>query len=268
MRKGVVLEKLSGTPIATIAFNRPQKHNAFDLQSIESYLRALEEVRQDDEVRVVITKGTGSSFSSGLDLHYLRTIQRQPSPDWERSSLPRDMAEAVRSFPKPTIAQVHGYCLGHAMVLMLAHDLAIAAVSAQIGMPELRRGSFGQMATASLFHAGIPAKKAALVQLSGRYLSGVEADRLGLVSQSVQDEELDIFTRKLAEEIATCHPAALASAKIAVQMGAKMGVSDAIRLDQLVGAWQQLSVDPVAHVDDYLDSQSGGPNPGYRRPDS
>lgn len=264
----VLLERVAGTRIATISFNRPDKHNAFDLAAIESYMQALESVRSDPEVRVVITKGSGASFSSGLDLYYLRSIHGRAETDWERSSLPRDMAEMVRNYPKVTIAQLHGYCLGHAMVLMCAHDIAIAASTAQIGMPEVRRGTFGQMATASLYHAGVPLKKAALLHLSGRYLSGTEADRLGLISQAVEEAELEAFTRKLAGEIAACHPAALASAKVAVQMGGKLGVSDAIRLDQLVGAWQQTMVDPVSDVDAYLESQQGGPNPGYRRPDS
>jgi enoyl-CoA hydratase/carnithine racemase len=264
----VLLERVPGTRIATISFNRPDKHNAFDLRAIESYMRALDDLRADPEIRVVITRGSGPSFSSGLDLYYLRSIQKRAEPDWERSSLPRDMAEAVRSYPKVTIAQIHGYCLGHAMVLVCAHDLAVAASSAQIGMPEMRRGTFGQMATASLYHAGVPLKKAALLHFSGRYLSGTEADRLGLVSQSVEEADLECSTRKLAEEIAACHPAALASAKIAVQLGSKLGVSDAIRMDQLVGAWQHTMVDPTSDIDSYLDSQAGGPNPGYRRPDS
>jgi enoyl-CoA hydratase/carnithine racemase len=264
----VLFERVSNTRIATISFNRPDKHNAFDLRAIESYMRALEDLRADPEIRVVITRGSGPSFSSGLDLYYLRSIQKRPEPDWERSSLPRDMAEAVRNYPKVTIAQIHGYCLGHAMVLLCAHDLAIAANTAQIGMPELRRGTFGQMATASLYHAGVPLKKAALLHFSGRYLSGTEADRLGLVSHAVDEAELERFTRELANDIASRHPAALASAKIAVQMGSKLGVSDAIRMDQLVGAWQQTMVDPTSDVDGYLESQAGGPNPDYRRPDT
>ena len=84
------------------------------------------------------------------------------------------MFEAVRNFPKVTIAQVHGYCLGGALALMNSHDLVIAAVDVQIGMPEILRGSFGQMATSTLFHSGLPMKKAALIQLLGRNISGVE----------------------------------------------------------------------------------------------
>jgi enoyl-CoA hydratase/carnithine racemase len=134
-------------------------------------------------------------------------------------------------------------------------------------MPEILRGSFGQMATSTLFHAGVPMKKAAMIQISGRNLSGTEADRLGLVSMVADESELEAVTLNLAQEIATRHPAALANAKIAVQIGRDLSLPQAMSLDQLVGARQQLMVDPLAHVDDYLASQVGGTKVGYRRSD-
>jgi enoyl-CoA hydratase/carnithine racemase len=264
----VILEKMPERKVARIVLNRPDKHNAIDLQMIEEWMAALEEVRNGDVFRVIVTKGNGPSFGSGLDLYYLRSISQGPSADWERSSLPRTLSDRIREYPKVTVAQVHGYCLGHAMVNMCSHDLVFAAATAQIGMPEILRGSFGQMATANLFHAGIPVKKAAMMQLTGRYISGAEADRLGLISQAVEESALDSFTLDLASEIATHHPAALASAKIAVQMGAKLGLADAMKMDQLVGAWQRLSVDPLSEVESYLSSQAGGPNRAYKRQDS
>ena len=139
--------------------------------------------------------------------------------DWQRSSVPRMLSDCIREYPKVTIAQVHGYCLGHSMVNMFSHDLVVASETAQIGMPEITRGSFGQLATSNLFHSGVPRKKAAMIQLSGRYLSGRQADHLGLVSAAVPDDELETYTLNLAGEIASRHPAALAAAKIAVQMG-------------------------------------------------
>ena len=264
----VILEKSSDKRVATIRLNRPEKRNAINQQMVDDMLAALENVRADAEMRVVVVKGNGPSFCSGLDLYYLRSVTKNPPGDWDRHTSTRLLFDAVRNFPKVTIAQVHGYCLGGGLALMNSHDLVIAAANAQIGMPEILRGSFGQMATSTLFHSGVSVKKAALVQLTGRNLTGVEADRLGLVSMAVEESQLEGVTQDLAAEIATRHPAALASAKIAVQMGAHLGLPEAMRVDQLVGAWQHLMVDPVAHVEDYLMSQKGGPKGGYRRPDS
>ena len=154
------------------------------------------------------------------------------------------------------------------MALMTAHDIALAADTAKIGMPEILRGSFGQMALSSLYHTGIPAKKAAIMHFSGRNFSGTEADRFGLVSASVPEADLEEVTLKLAAEIGTRHPAALACAKIAVQVGKDLPLSQALRTDQLVAARQQLMMDSFSDVEGYLRSQSGGTNTTYRRSDS
>lgn len=78
---------------------------------------------------------------------------------------------------------------------------------------------------------------------------------MGLVSVAVDEVELEATTLKLPGEIATRHPAALQSAKIAVQMGRDLSLPEAMRLDQLVGAGQRLMVDPLGGVEEYLSSQ-------------
>lgn len=264
----VVLERIGDTGVARINFNRPEKRNALNQQLVQDILSALEEIRADRKINVVITKGNGPTYCSGLDLYYLRALSEGPPGDWDRPTPPSMMFEVIRNFPKITIAQLHGYCLGGGLALMNSHDLVIAAANAQIGMPEILRGSFGQMATSTLYHAGIPIKKAALIQIGGRNISGSEADRLGLVSIAVEEAELENTTLELAREIAMRHPAALASGKIAAQMGRDLSLPDAMKLDQLVGARQRLSVDPLAHVEGYLHSQKGGTKGNYRRPDT
>jgi enoyl-CoA hydratase/carnithine racemase len=265
--KRTSIEYFAERKFARVVLNRPQKHNAIDGQMIDEWLAALESLRNDSTIRVVITKGAGRSFGSGLDLHYLRSISATPSLDWQRSNIARTLADTIRDYPKVTIAQVHGYCLGQAMVNMLSHDLAFAADTAQIGMPEIVRGSFGQLATSNLFHAGLPKKKAAMIQLSAQYVSGSEADRLGLVSTAVPEAELEAYTLKLAGEIASRHPAALAAAKVAVQVGNELSVSEAMKTDQLVWCWQRLLVDPASDIESYLRSQAGGQNSDYEHPD-
>jgi enoyl-CoA hydratase/carnithine racemase len=264
----VILDTISGTGVARIIFNRPDKRNAVNAQLVEDIMSALEEIRADRQINVVITKGNGPTYCAGLDLYYLRSLNEGPPEDWDKFSPTAVMFEAIRNFPKVTIAQVHGYCLGGGLALMNSHDLVVAAVNAQIGMPEILRGSFGQMATSTLFHAGVPMKKAALIQLGGKNLSGAEADRLGLVSMAVEEADLESVTLKLAGDIATRHPAALANAKIAVQMGRDLSLPEAMRLDQLVGARQRLMVDPLGRVEEYLSSQKGGPDVTYRRSDA
>jgi len=265
--EGLVLERLEGAGVARIILNRPEKRNCLNAPLLEGFFEALEIIRADPNLKAVITKGAGVNYSSGLDLTYLRSISQQPPTDWDRAHPNIRLTEALRQFPRIMIAQVHGYCFGAALALMNVHDLVFAAEDAQLGMPEVMRGSFGQIATATLFHAQIPIKKAAYIQLTCRNISGAEADRLGLVSQAVPADKLEEVTTEIAREIGSRHAAPLEHAKIAVQMGRDLSLSDALRLDQLVGARQARLVDPTADVQSYLKSQKGGPKVSYNRPD-
>jgi enoyl-CoA hydratase/carnithine racemase len=263
----LVLERLEDAGVARVVLNRPHKRNAWTAALVEGFFEALEIVRADRELKAVITKGAGPCFSSGLDLHFLKSVSSGPLLDWDRPTLTIRLAEAIRAFPRVMIAQVHGYCLGGALVIMNCHDLVFAAEDAQLGMPEILRGSFGQLVTSTLIHGRIPIKKVALLQLVGRNLTGIEADRLGIVSQAVPAAELERTVNGIAREIASRHLATLEHAKIAVQMDRDLSLSQAIQLDMLVGARMQSAMDPTGDVDSYLDSQKGGPNLSYKRPD-
>jgi enoyl-CoA hydratase/carnithine racemase len=261
------LERLGETGVAKILLNRPAKRNALSHELIAAFMDALEVIRGDDSIRAVITAANGPAFSAGLDLHDVASRYGDRLEDWDRATPSTRLYEMVRTFPRIMIAQVHGYCLGGAVALLSAHDIAIAASDAQIGMPEIIRGSFGQNVTAALTHAGIPFKKFALLQLSGRNWSGAEADRIGLVSAAVAPEELASFTETLAVEIASRHPAVLQHAKIAVHLGREIPLPQAIEVDRLVTYRLRNAMDPTSTVGDYLKSQKGGTNVGYRRPE-
>lgn len=263
----LILDRLDDAGVARVILNRPEKRNCLNAPLVTAFFEALDIIRADRELKVVITKGAGPVYSSGLDLNFLRAMNSGPPREWDQPSLTIKLAEALRIFPRITIAQVHGYCLGGALGIMNMHDLVFAAEDCQLGMPEILRGSFGQLVTSTLLHGRIPIKKVALMQLVGRNISGREADQLGVVSLSAPPAELERTTVTIAREIASRHLAPLEHAKIAVQMGRDLSLSQAIQLDQLVGARLRQSMDPTADVEAYLQSQKGGPNLDYKRPD-
>lgn len=262
----LILERAEDVGVARITFNRPEKRNALNRELVEAFFESLNIIRADREVKAVITRGAGKAYSSGLDLHFLREMAAEQR-DWDRPTPTIQLAEAIRAFPRVMIAQVHGYCLGGALGIMNCHDIVFAADDAELGMPEILRGSFGQLVTSTLVHGGIPVKKVALLQLVGRNISGQEADALGIVSQAVPAGELEATTTQVACEIASRHLAPLEHAKITVQMGRDLSLSQAIQLDQLVGERLRRAMDPTGDVDAYLESQKGGPNLTYKRPD-
>jgi trans-feruloyl-CoA hydratase/vanillin synthase len=263
----LILERLAGAGVARIILNRPDKRNCWNRPLCLAFIEALDIIRADKELKVVVTKGAGSVYSSGLDLNFLREVSNGPLLDWDRPNLTIQIAEAVRVFPRIMIAQVHGYCLGGALGIMNCHDLVYAADDAQLGMPEILRGSFGQLVTSTLLHGGLPVKKLAHIALVGRNITGREADALGIISQAVPADELERFTIGIAREIASRHLAPLEHHKITVQMGRDLTISQAIQLDQLVGQRMRRAMDPLGDVESYLKSQKGGPNPVYKRPD-
>jgi enoyl-CoA hydratase/carnithine racemase len=155
----LVLERLEDAGVARIVLNRPEKRNCLNAPLVTAFFEALDVIRPDRDLKVVITKGAGAAYSSGLDLNFLRSLNSGRPRDWDQPSPTVQLAEALRVFPRVTIAQVHGYCLGGALGIMNMHDLVIAADDAQLGMPEILRGSFGQLVTSTLLNGRIPIKK-------------------------------------------------------------------------------------------------------------
>ena len=111
----LILERLDGAGVARIILNRPEKRNCWNRPMANAFVESLDIVRADKELKVVITKGAGTIYSSGLDLAFLREVSNGPLLDWDRPNLTIQIAEALRAFPRILIAQVHGYCLGGAL---------------------------------------------------------------------------------------------------------------------------------------------------------
>src|SRR6476661_3528906 len=241
----LILERIDGAGVARITLNRPEKRNCWNRPLCDAFLESLDIIRADKELKVVITKGAGKVFSSGLDLTFLREVSNGPMLDWDRPNITIQIAEDLRAFPRIVIAQVHGYCLGGALGIMNCHDIVFAAEDAQLGMPEVLRGSFGQLVTSTLLHSGLPVKKLSLIALGGKNVSGKEADALGIISQAVPAGKLEAHTITFARDLATRHLAPLEHHKVTVQMGRDLSLSQAIHLDGLVCHPLRRVMDPL-----------------------
>ena len=266
--KTTIIEKISEEEgIAWITFNRPERKNAYSRGLMAEFIDSLKAIRQNDKIRCIVTTGAGDSYSSGLDLYDLRSHWKGKR-QWDEGGSTVEIVRLLRSCPQITIAAVNGYCLGGGLAVMNGHDLAVAADTAILGMPEIIRGSFGAVATSTLFHTGIPFKQAFYIQLTGRNLSGEEALRAGLVSKTVPQEELISFVDQMAREIASRHPVPLEHAKIAAYMEMEQGLDMALRTDDLVAHRMRYYANPLNDVEGYLHSQKGGGSVSYVRPDT
>jgi len=252
--------------IAWLTFNRPEKKNALGRALMAELIDILKSLRENEKIRCIVTTGAGDSYCSGLDLYDLRDAWKRKRR-WNEGGSTVEIVTLLRDCPQITIAAVNGYCLGGGLALVNGHDLAVAADTAKLGMPEIIRGSFGATATSTLFHTGVPFKKAFYIQLTGRNLSGEEAERIGLVSTVVPAKELIPFVGELAREIASRDAVPLEHAKIAAYMEMDMEFGEALRTDDLVAHRMRYYTNPLSDVDGYLRSQKGGGNLKYVKPE-
>jgi enoyl-CoA hydratase/carnithine racemase len=262
-----VLQKLDESAgIAWLTLNRPEKKNALSRGLMAELVAALKELSENEKIKCIVTTGAGDSYSSGLDLYDLRESWKRKR-SWDQAGTTYEIVRLLRGIPQVTVAAVRGWCLGGGLALVNGHDLAVAAESARFGMPEVIRGSYGAVATSTLFHSGIPFKKAFYIQLTGRNLTAAQAERVGLVSEVVADDQLDSSVAQLAKEIGSRNATTLESAKIAAYMERDMDFSMALRTDDLVSHRMRYYTDPLNDVEGYLHSQKGGGTTGYVKPE-
>ncbi len=186
--------------IAVIKLNRPKVLNAMNKQLWLDFQQALTDVKNDSAIRVLIITGAGRAFSTGADLKESKTRRIEAYRDYLV-----ELQEASRKlirFEKPTIAAINGYALGSGYELALGCDIRIAADEAQIGSPEARVTSSVTGGAMRLIQDLIGPAKARELLFTGEYISGKEAQRIGLVNRSVPLDSLMDEARQMAEKIA------------------------------------------------------------------
>jgi len=253
--------------IAWLTLNRPEKKNALSIALLSELADELRAIRDNEKIRCIVTMGAGDSYSSGRDLYDMRSQGRRRRIRGADGGVV-EIVKILRSCPQITIAAVKGWCLGGGLAMINGHEIVIAADNAKFGMPEVIRGSYGATATPTLFHSGIPLKKAFYISVTGRNLTGTEAERIGLISQVVPEKELLTFVETLAREVASRNPATLEHAKIAAYMERDVDLDTALRMDDLVSHRMRYYTNPLSDVEGYLQSQKGGGTVRYKKPDN
>jgi len=266
--KETIIEDISEeTGVAWITLNRPERKNALSRKLLSELADSLKSLADNEHIRCIVTTGAGNAYSSGLDLYDLRTAWQGRRRLYEGGSA-REIVTLLRQCPQVTVAAVNGWALGGGLVLVNGHDLAIAADTAQFGMPEIIRGSYGATATPTLFRSGIPFKKAFYIQLTGENMNGPEAERLGLVSKTVPEKDLIPFVEEFASTIASRHAVTLEHAKIAAYTAMDLDNHRALLVDEIISHRMRVYTNPLNDVEGYLQSQKGGGNVGYVKPDT
>jgi enoyl-CoA hydratase len=202
-------------PVRRMTMNRPGALNALNGELIEAMSQALRLAGEDDAVSVVIVRGAGRAFCAGYDLNEDAEGGEHDARDWhDELALSTERMLEFTECPKPTIAQVHSYCLAGGTDLMLACDLAVVADDARFGYVDIRFGS-GVVSMFLPWVVGVRQAKELLFTGEDR-VSAEEALRIGMVNRVVPAAELDDAALALANEIAKNEPFVVQTTKRAV----------------------------------------------------
>jgi len=195
--------------IGVITLNRPQKFNTFNTQMAEELNAALRRLDEDAEVRVIVIKGAGKVFSTGIDVSEFPG--KTPSGYHQWLTPMDEMHLTIASMGKPVIAMVHGFAVANGAGLVAAADFAIMAEDAKLGTTAI---NVGLLCTGPIIPMsyGLGKKKTLEMLLSGDMIDAKEAERLGLVNKVVPVDKLEDETFAFAQKIISKSP-------LAVQIG-------------------------------------------------
>ena len=221
--------------IAVVTLNRPDALNAFSVRMRDELWEVLGAVRDDPDVRGMLLQGAGErAFCAGADLTEFGTAPSQAvarTVRWER-----DVWGLLLGLPKPTVAALHGYCLGSGLEMAVLCDLRVAADDAVFGMPEAGLGLVPAAGGTQLLPRLLGPGRALDLLLSGRRFGAGEALDYGLVTQVVARSELSGAATALLQRVLRAPGRALAAAKRALAEGADVPLASALDLERRLAA--------------------------------
>jgi len=212
--------------IAVITFNRPERLNAMNVEFFPEMVAALEDVRQDMDMRVLILTGAGRAFCAGADIKSGSLegegIPPGSSAEYMRQTLIRKLMVPIRTLFNleiPTIAMVNGVAAGGGFDWALACDIRIGSENARFMVAYTKVGLFPDMGGTWLMPRAMGLAKAAELIFTGDFLEAKEAERIGVLNRVVPAADLEKETMELARKIAANPPLALRLAKIQLHKG-------------------------------------------------
>jgi enoyl-CoA hydratase/carnithine racemase len=245
--------------VAVVSLNRPDRHNAFSDEMDEAFFDSLHVLAGRADVRAVIWRGEGKSFSSGRDTAELGQRAKGQS-DYEFIAEGHARTRLLYTFPVPIVVALRGWVLGGSFERALLCDLRIASSDARMGLPEIQHGVIPDSGGVARLFQMAGHGVAADLALTGRVIDAEEALRHGIVSRVVANEELDEAALEVARRIAERSPLAVRSAR---------GVLGSLATDEVErGMHEELLAQSLLFgSEDYAElkaAKAGGREPKFR----
>jgi enoyl-CoA hydratase/carnithine racemase len=220
--------------VAHVRLNRPEKRNGLDLPLFEALVATGERLRDDRAVRAIVLSGEGKAFCAGLDFQAFLSAGDVMKKLLERTSAsPANVAQRVgwiwTEIPVPVIAAIHGVAFGGGLQVALGADLRYATPDAQLSVLEIKWGLVPDMSISKTLPRLVGLDVAKELMFTGKIISGVEAQALGLVTRVVDDPVAAAL--ETARLIATKSPHAIRAGKALLNNAPAMSVKDAFELE-------------------------------------
>lgn len=223
--------------IAWVYFNRPERANALNQKAWDEMKALFEELDENNDVRVIILSGHGKHFCAGIDLELLMNVAQfsQPCEGRKREQLRKKVLalqapiNAIEQCSKPVIAAIKGGCIGGGVDIISACDMRYCIDDAYFTIKEIDMGMVADLGTLQRLPKIIPQGIARELAYTGRNVTGIEAERIGLVNRTYTSaEEMYTEVMKIAQQIASKSPLSIRGTKAIMNYSRDHSVADGL----------------------------------------
>ncbi|HEY4057598.1 MAG TPA: enoyl-CoA hydratase/isomerase family protein [Kofleriaceae bacterium] len=222
--------------IATLWLDRTDKRNAMDAEMMRELAAAFDSVGADRSIRVLVIRGRGPLFSSGIDHSLLAGVlgQTASTPFLHLHNDLQETFHRLARLHQPVIAALHGACIGMALEMVLAADIRIATEETVMGLPEIAFGLVPDVGGSTRLVRAVGEPRARELVMTGRMLKARTAERYGLIHDVVAADAFDARVLAKAKHLAALSPSALSLAKVLTQASAESGIATSFRLEGVI----------------------------------
>jgi enoyl-CoA hydratase/carnithine racemase len=211
-----------------VVMTRSEKRNAINGEMVLALDEAFRAAAADDSVHVVVVRGEGPMFSSGMDIGGLADLAESPHNLRPFRKACIDAWNLLEEMTKPTICQIQGGCIGGAMELALACDMRVMAEDAVAGLVETRIGLLPDVGGCSRLPAVVGLGVAKELIMASKIIDGREAHRIGFANRIGPADDLDAITEGLCNDLLACAPMAVGLAKRVMDASAKPALASTL----------------------------------------
>jgi enoyl-CoA hydratase/carnithine racemase len=224
----IIVEKKE--PAVWITMNKPQRKNAMGLQTMLDLWAVMDDIERDVSVVAVVFKGAGDSFCAGMDLKDAQT-RTDPQDTLAFKRLADRVFDRIENLNKVTIAMIHGIAMAGGLELAMLCDFMIVDEAARIGDGHIRTGIIPNGGGTQRLPRLIGIRKAKELLYTGEFISGTEAERIGLANKAVPADKLIETVESYISKIADKPPLSLAAMKVIVNNGLEASLHTGLQFE-------------------------------------